>query len=185
MGREKLGGGHRGAPQPPPQPPPLSPERCHPSVPGDWWPRGRVLVSPRGILPAGSSPRSWFGGCVGAAAKPKAPWGREPSGESPKMPGFCKKREGGEGGGGFVGIEGGLWGARGIYGVRGGFMGGLVALDRHREPPGSSCATRIVPKGMRSRFRAPPPVEPGCNSAAPTSWKPFSDPIDPKKTPTC
>lgn len=149
-GERKIRGRAPGGTTTPPQPPPLSPERCHPSVPGDWWPRGRVLVSPRGILPAGSSPRSWFGGCVGAAAKPKAPWGREPSGESPKMPGFCKNREGGEGGGGFVG-------RKGIYGVRGGFMGGLGALDRHREPPGSSCATRIVPKGTRSRFRAPPP----------------------------
>lgn len=43
------------------------------------------------LLPEESSPKSWLGGCAGALAKPRAPWwGKELSGESPRIPGFCE-----------------------------------------------------------------------------------------------
>lgn len=48
-------------------------------------------VPRRRLLPEESSPKSWLGGCAGALAKPRALWcGKELSGESPRIPGFCK-----------------------------------------------------------------------------------------------
>lgn len=48
-------------------------------------------VPRRRLLPEESSPKSWLGGCAGALAKPRAPWwGKELSGESPRIPGFCE-----------------------------------------------------------------------------------------------
>lgn len=80
-------------PSAPPNLPGVSPPQKNPTA-RQGFPFGtqkRCRAEPvqhRRPLPEESSPRSWLGGCAGALAKARVPWGKELSGESPRIPGF-------------------------------------------------------------------------------------------------